>query len=102
MDGQVTELNYICMLTTWFPTVTRICKNLIKTGSVFNALIIPSSFHLNYDGISVVLIIIIILHKETATLLIIELAKQITIFAGNLTSFEMDYFHGLASPKVPP
>ena len=102
MDGQVPKLNYICMLTTWFPTVTIICNNLIKTGSVFNVLIIPAFSDLNYDGILVVLIIMIILHKETAALLIIELAKQITIFAGNLTSYETDYFHGLASLKVPP
>ena len=85
MDGQVNKLNYICMITTWFPTVTIICNNLIKTGSCFNALIIPAFFHLNYDGISVVLIIIIIiiiiLDKETAALLIIEIAKQITFFA---------------------
>ena len=102
MVGQVTKLYCICMLTTWFPTVTIICNNLIKTGSVFNALIIPAFFHLNFDGISVVPIMIIILSKETAALLIIEIAKQITIFAGNLTSYETSYFHGLASLKVPP
>ena len=83
MDGQVTKLNYICMLTTWFPTVTIICNNLIKTGSVFNALIIPAFFDLNYDGISVVLIIIIILDKETASLLTIEIPKQITFLLQN-------------------
>ena len=72
------------MLTTWFPTVTLICNNLIKTGSVFNALIIPAFFHLNYDGISVVRIIIITIpDKETAALLIIEIAKQITFLLPN-------------------
>ena len=82
MDGQVPKLNYICMLTTWFPTVTIISNNLIKTGSVFNALIIPAFFHLNYGGISVVLIIII-LDKETASLLTIEIPKQITFLLQN-------------------
>ena len=52
MDGQVPKLNYICMLTTWLPTVTIICNNLIKTGSGFNAVIIPAFFEylsaLNY------------------------------------------------------
>ena len=82
MDGQVPKLNYICMLTTWLPTVTIICNNLIKTGSGFNALIIPAFFDLNYDGILVVLIIII-LDKETASLLTIEIPKQITFLLQN-------------------
>ena len=54
-----------------------------------------------YDGISVALIIIIILNKETASLLIIEIAKQKT-FLRQIWHLETDYFHGLVSLNVSP